>query len=181
MALRLAFWAEYHLACREGRRMLTHKIWGGIMHKDHFYKKFLTSPGWVAYICTEPPSLRALNEALVRKAFLHCHKLLEADLRDEVIVEKLDKEGEVISRTITYKHNAVAERTRNELRKSLQADKPPRKNGADRRDEDEEEPEADKQEEKVELRKPTISPMEEMAMLNKSLKAKGGENARTDK
>lgn len=166
IAVRISFWAEYHEAVRDNRLMRVNMICEKVMAEYEFRRKLRTSPKWLAYICTEPPSLAALNEALVRNAYKRCQKLLAEPPQEVTIDETFDSEGRLLHRKTIHKPIAGVEKLATELRKEMAI---PTKRVRERRktveppeDEVEEIPQA-----------PTLSPEAEMAAIEEMMKGKG--------
>ena len=75
---------------------------------------------WIAYICTEPPKMRFLNEAIVRRAYVRTKEILELAPYDTVTLETFDPETSKRASTKTNKKlNTAFAKLQADLRKSL--------------------------------------------------------------
>ena len=170
-AVRLRFWEEYHNACRESRIMRVVNIRQLNMHEDVFRKKILNSQRFVAFLCTEPPSLWALNQNVIRLAIDHTAEFVKCTPKKKVVERKFDPEtGACIYEKAWEEPVPGVEKIAADIRKEAQnvsitprdsERKPKTKVAPDIEEIPDEEP-----------KEPLVSPEEEMAALEKQLAGK---------
>ncbi|HET6445347.1 MAG TPA: hypothetical protein VFI27_12290 [candidate division Zixibacteria bacterium] len=171
-ALRLRFWDEYHAACRESRIMRVDKIRALTMVEKEFRKKVHTAQRWLAYICTEPPSLWALNQNIIRLAIDHTAQFITQVPKKKVVERKFDPEtGACIWEKAWEEPVPGVEKIAADIRKESQTvpitkRDSPRVKKEDRVADYQEVPDEEPAE-------PLVSPEDEMEELNKAL-AKAG-------
>lgn len=77
--LRMAFWVEYDMACRTGRKMDIRRVYAGLCSKENFVKTVCRS-NTMAWILTPVSSYKTSLEEALETGIAQLRKMLEAPL-----------------------------------------------------------------------------------------------------